>query len=198
MLRPMAKGMGASLALQTQFRRLALKNFRPLGYPTIEFIDRSLDPAMASVLATQAITKYAGFVVLDVFEPAARIPAPGPAREHLHGSAAAHPGATRPLRDQRSNAERSAPGDDELQHHVLQRRQRGRGFRASRVAARHRRRGDERADGLGGRQVRCGVDRQSRQGVRGRQTGSIDGRSCFLGTSLSCRASSKKSCPTGT
>jgi len=68
-LRPMAKGMGASLALQTQIRRLALKNFRPLGYPTIEFIDGSLDPAMASVLATQAIAKYAGFVVLDAFAP---------------------------------------------------------------------------------------------------------------------------------
>jgi acetyl-CoA decarbonylase/synthase complex subunit gamma len=68
-LRLMAKGMGASLALQTQIRRLALKNFRPLGYPTIEFIDKSLDPAMASVLATQAICKYAGFVVLDVFAP---------------------------------------------------------------------------------------------------------------------------------
>ncbi len=68
-LRLTAKGMGASLALQTQIRRLALKNFRPLGYPTIEFIDQSLDPAMGSVLATQAISKYAGFVVLDVFAP---------------------------------------------------------------------------------------------------------------------------------
>jgi acetyl-CoA decarbonylase/synthase complex subunit gamma len=68
-LRPIANGMGASLALQTQIRRLALKNVRALGYPTIEIIDKSLDPAMASVLATQAISKYAGFVVLDVFAP---------------------------------------------------------------------------------------------------------------------------------
>ena len=36
-LHPTAGGMGASLALQTQIRRLALKNFRPLGYPTIAF-----------------------------------------------------------------------------------------------------------------------------------------------------------------
>jgi acetyl-CoA decarbonylase/synthase complex subunit gamma len=68
-LRPTAKGMGASLALQTQIRRLALKNFRPLGYPTIELIDGSFDPAKVSVLATQAIAKYAGFIVLDVFAP---------------------------------------------------------------------------------------------------------------------------------
>ena len=68
-LRPTATGMGASLALQTQIRRLALKNFRPLGYPTIELVDKSLDPARASVLATQAIAKYAGFIVLDVFAP---------------------------------------------------------------------------------------------------------------------------------
>ena len=66
---PTAKVMSASLALQTQIRRLALKNFRPLGYPTIELIDRSLDPAKASVLATQAIAKYAGFIVLDAFAP---------------------------------------------------------------------------------------------------------------------------------
>jgi acetyl-CoA decarbonylase/synthase complex subunit gamma len=68
-LHPVAKGMGASLALQTQLRRLALKNFRPLGYPTIVFIDESVDPATASVVAAQAICKYAGFVVLDFFAP---------------------------------------------------------------------------------------------------------------------------------
>jgi len=68
-LRPIADGMGASLALQTQIRRLALKNVRPLGYPTIALIDGSLDPAMTSVFATQAIAKYAGFVVLDAFAP---------------------------------------------------------------------------------------------------------------------------------
>jgi acetyl-CoA decarbonylase/synthase complex subunit gamma len=61
--------MSAPLALQTQIRRLALKQFRPLGYPTIQFIGTPEDPGMVSVLATQAISKYAGFVVLDDFAP---------------------------------------------------------------------------------------------------------------------------------
>ena len=56
-LRPIANGMGASLALQTQIRRLALKNVRPLGHPTIEFVDGSLEPSMTAVVATQAIAK---------------------------------------------------------------------------------------------------------------------------------------------
>jgi acetyl-CoA decarbonylase/synthase complex subunit gamma len=68
-LRPVANGMGASLELQTQIRRLALKNVRPLGHPTIEFVDGSAEPGMASVVATQAIAKYAGFVVLGAFAP---------------------------------------------------------------------------------------------------------------------------------
>jgi len=68
-LHPVATEMSTSLALQTQIRRLALKNFRPLGFPTITLIGESVDPAMVSVLATQAISKYAGFVVLDLFAP---------------------------------------------------------------------------------------------------------------------------------
>ena len=64
-----ADGMSAPLALQTQVRRLALKNLRPLGYPTIQFIRTPDDPGVVSVLATQAIAKYAGFVVLDDFAP---------------------------------------------------------------------------------------------------------------------------------
>jgi acetyl-CoA decarbonylase/synthase complex subunit gamma len=62
-LYPNASGLSANLALSTQIRRLALrKNFRSLGYPTITF-------AGTPTLATQAITKYAGFVVLDRFAP---------------------------------------------------------------------------------------------------------------------------------
>jgi len=68
-LHPAIDGMSASLALNTQIRRLALKNFRPLGYPTIAFADDSGDPGHDSLLATQAICKYAGFVVLDRFTP---------------------------------------------------------------------------------------------------------------------------------
>jgi acetyl-CoA decarbonylase/synthase complex subunit gamma len=62
-LDPDAPGLGRWLALSTQIRRLALKkNFRPLGYPVIAA------PKTAAA-AAQAITKYAGFVVLDQFSP---------------------------------------------------------------------------------------------------------------------------------
>jgi len=54
-------GLSTYLIQQTQIRRLALKkNFKPLGYPIISFPN---DAAAAA----QAITKYAGFVVLDTF-----------------------------------------------------------------------------------------------------------------------------------
>lgn len=66
------RDMASSLVLQTQLRRLALKNnFRPLGFPVISFPGECTnDDAMATVAATQAIAKYAGFVVLEDFSPA--------------------------------------------------------------------------------------------------------------------------------
>ena len=69
-LDPAARQMGAVLTHQTQLRRLALKkSFRPLGYPIIAFPGDAGDRAKESVLAAQAIAKYAGFVVLDHFAP---------------------------------------------------------------------------------------------------------------------------------
>jgi acetyl-CoA decarbonylase/synthase complex subunit gamma len=66
-----ARDLPISLAKQTQIRRLALKkNFRALGYPIINFPSECVDdPDMAIVSASQAIAKYAGFVVLDGFRP---------------------------------------------------------------------------------------------------------------------------------
>jgi acetyl-CoA decarbonylase/synthase complex subunit gamma len=66
------RDMASSLVLQTQLRRLALKkNFRPLGFPIISFPGECTDDgAMTTVAATQAISKYAGFVVLEDFSPA--------------------------------------------------------------------------------------------------------------------------------
>ncbi len=62
-LHPQAATLSQSLALGTQIRRLALKkNFRPLGYPVLTF-------AGTAEAAVQAITKYAGFVVLPEFSP---------------------------------------------------------------------------------------------------------------------------------
>jgi acetyl-CoA decarbonylase/synthase complex subunit gamma len=60
--------MGEWLTRSTQTRRLALKNFRALGYPSIFFASQSGQDKEA-VYAAQAIAKYASFVVLDTFAP---------------------------------------------------------------------------------------------------------------------------------
>lgn len=58
------------LTVATQIRRLAIKkNFRPVGFPLIAFPGDSGDLAEESMLAVQAIAKYAGFIVLDHFVP---------------------------------------------------------------------------------------------------------------------------------
>ncbi len=63
-----AARLAPHLALSTQVRRLALKsNFRPLGYPVITFAEGG--DGRDSVVAAQAIAKYAGFIVLDRFAP---------------------------------------------------------------------------------------------------------------------------------
>jgi acetyl-CoA decarbonylase/synthase complex subunit gamma len=63
------KNLGEWLQRSTQARRLAIKtNFRALGYPTIFFAGQN-GAAKEPVYAAQAISKYAGFVVLDTFTP---------------------------------------------------------------------------------------------------------------------------------
>jgi len=67
---PGARDFSASLSYATQLRRLALKkNLRSLGYPIIVFPGDAGDAAEESMLAAQAIAKYAGFIVLDHFAP---------------------------------------------------------------------------------------------------------------------------------
>jgi acetyl-CoA decarbonylase/synthase, CODH/ACS complex subunit gamma len=69
-LAPAGAGMGGWLACSTQIRRLALKkNYRPLGYPTLAFPGQGDDPSREAILATQAITKYAGIIVLNTLAP---------------------------------------------------------------------------------------------------------------------------------
>jgi acetyl-CoA decarbonylase/synthase complex subunit gamma len=69
-LDPATRDFSSALAFSTQIRRLALKkNFKPLGYPIITFPGDASDPAQESMLAAQAIAKYAGFIVLDHFAP---------------------------------------------------------------------------------------------------------------------------------
>ncbi len=65
-LDPMTAHLGKSLAINTQLRRLALKNTRSVGYPILAF---PCDAADELAAASQAIAKYAGFVVLSEFRP---------------------------------------------------------------------------------------------------------------------------------
>ena len=72
---PGGRDLGSGLALGTTIRRLAIKkNYRPLGFPVITFPGDAGDPGMESVHAAQAITKYAGFIVLDHFKPSTIYP----------------------------------------------------------------------------------------------------------------------------
>lgn len=67
-LDPIARDFSGSLTLATQIRRMAIKdNFRPLGYPLIAFPGDADSPEKEAMLAAQAITKYAGFIILDTF-----------------------------------------------------------------------------------------------------------------------------------
>ncbi len=95
-LDPQAGGLSGALSQDVLIRRLALKkNFRPLGFPTIRF-PHSI-PA-----AAQAVSKYAGFVVLDSFAPELVYPLAGAAPEYLHRPAETDPGAAGAVRDQQS------------------------------------------------------------------------------------------------
>jgi acetyl-CoA decarbonylase/synthase complex subunit gamma len=69
-LDPGVTGPKESLEKLTTLRRLALKkNFRPLGFPIITFpgADGKADEVL---MAAEHIAKYAGFIVLETFDPA--------------------------------------------------------------------------------------------------------------------------------
>jgi acetyl-CoA decarbonylase/synthase complex subunit gamma len=67
---PGAASPAASLALATQLRRLAIKkNQRAVGFPLIAFAAAPSIEEQA-VLATQAVAKYAGVVVIESADPA--------------------------------------------------------------------------------------------------------------------------------
>jgi acetyl-CoA decarbonylase/synthase, CODH/ACS complex subunit gamma len=74
-LDPGGRDLITSLTQATQIRRLAIKkNFRALGYPLIAFPCEANDPARESLLAANAIAKYAGFIVLETATPEAIYP----------------------------------------------------------------------------------------------------------------------------
>ena len=69
-LSPTQRGFKGTLLANSISRRMALKkNFRPLGFPILSFPGDVGDPARETMLAAQAIGKYAGFIVLDHFAP---------------------------------------------------------------------------------------------------------------------------------
>jgi acetyl-CoA decarbonylase/synthase complex subunit gamma len=73
-LDPLAQAPGEALTRLTQLRRLAVKkNNRALGYPIITFPGQAAG-ADAGLLAAQHIAKYAGFIVLEQFDPAELYP----------------------------------------------------------------------------------------------------------------------------
>ncbi len=72
---PGGRDLGLGLAAGTTIRRLAVKkNVRSLGFPVITFPGDVNDPTMEAIHAAQAISKYAGFIILDHFNPATIYP----------------------------------------------------------------------------------------------------------------------------
>ena len=66
---PTQRGFYGTLSANTLMRRMALKNFRPFGYPIISFPGDVGDAATETMLAAQAIGKYSSYIVLDHFSP---------------------------------------------------------------------------------------------------------------------------------
>jgi acetyl-CoA decarbonylase/synthase complex subunit gamma len=70
-LDPGVRNPAETLVVLTQLRRLALQNFRPLGFPVVTFPgEGATSPVDEVQIAAQHIAKYGGFVVLDHFTPA--------------------------------------------------------------------------------------------------------------------------------
>ncbi|MCZ7543868.1 MAG: acetyl-CoA decarbonylase/synthase complex subunit gamma [Anaerolineae bacterium] len=125
-LAPKQRTMHGMVIANTVIRRMALKkNFRPFGYPILSFPGDVGDPDREAALAATAIAKYGGFIVLDHFDPAAWYPLLV-MRENLYTDPQKPIQVTAgPVRDQQPRPRRPGADDDQLQHHVLRRRQRG-------------------------------------------------------------------------
>ncbi len=73
-LDPGTRDLKSTLEATSTIRRLSLKSFRPLGYPTIAFVTAE-DPLMQVVETSTFIAKYAGVVVTDAVEKWQLLPA---------------------------------------------------------------------------------------------------------------------------
>jgi acetyl-CoA decarbonylase/synthase, CODH/ACS complex subunit gamma len=67
-LDPGTRRVKATLEALSKIRRLALKSFRPLGYPAMA-VAASPDPTIQAAEASTYIAKYAGIVVTDAYQP---------------------------------------------------------------------------------------------------------------------------------
>ncbi|MGD0283925.1 MAG: acetyl-CoA decarbonylase/synthase complex subunit gamma [Dissulfurispiraceae bacterium] len=72
-LDPGTRGLKPTLEALSRIRRLALKNFRPLGYPAMA-ITTDPDPLMQAIEASTYVAKYAAVVVTDAVEPWQMLP----------------------------------------------------------------------------------------------------------------------------
>lgn len=70
-LNPNGKSPSEALAHNTLIRRLAIKkNFRALGFPILAFTGgEKVDALDEAIAAAQGITKYAGIIIIDHFQP---------------------------------------------------------------------------------------------------------------------------------
>jgi len=66
-LDPGTRDLKSTLEALTMIRRLALKGFRPLGYPAMA-LATSDDPTMQAIEASTYVAKYAGVVITDAVE----------------------------------------------------------------------------------------------------------------------------------
>ena len=66
-LDPGTRALGETLTALTKIRRLALKGFRPLGYPALAVVGND-DPMAQVVEASTYIAKYGGVVITDAIE----------------------------------------------------------------------------------------------------------------------------------
>jgi len=67
-LDPGTRSLKPTLEALTAIRRLALKNFRALGYPALA-VTGDADPLMQAVEASTYVAKYAAVVVTDAWQP---------------------------------------------------------------------------------------------------------------------------------
>lgn len=69
-IKPVGQSFNDLLLKNVILRRMALaKNFRPFGFPILSTPYQMEDPAMEVAMATQAVTKYAGFIIMEYFSP---------------------------------------------------------------------------------------------------------------------------------